>query len=139
MIRNNGTVKQLAWIPMAVIAIAIFSQSKPHAEFNVTNVSVSDANALVDSGAVVVDVRGKEAFDTRHIPGALNIPVDVLRTSIPATLAASKDAPVVVYCGDGSTLGPEGTSLLNKAGFSKAVNVRNGIQGWADAGLKVAH
>lgn len=128
---------KLIWLPFAVIAIAVYMrQSAP--VYDVKNISVAEASALVDGGAVVVDVRGKEAFDARHIPGALNYPVDVLRAGIPAVLAASKAMPVVVYCGDGVRIGPEGTSLLNKAGFSKAVNVEHGIQGWADAGLRVA-
>lgn len=128
---------KLIWLPFAVIAIAAYMRQSAPA-YDVKNISVAEASALVDGGAVVVDVRGKEAFDARHIPGALNYPVDVLRAGIPAVLAASKAMPVVVYCGDGVRIGPEGTSLLNKAGFSKAVNVEHGIQGWADAGLRVA-
>lgn len=132
---NSG--KRLPWLPFAVIAIALCAhQAKP--AYDVKNISVTEASALVDSGAVVVDVRGKEAYDTRHLPGALNYPVEILRAGIPAALAASKALPVVVYCGDGARIGPEGTSLLNKAGFSKAVNVEHGIQGWADAGLRIA-
>jgi rhodanese-related sulfurtransferase len=136
-----NTLKHLGrnfiWLPFAVIAISAYlHRSAP--TYDVKNVTVAEASVLVDGGAVVVDVRGKEAFDARHIPGALNYPVDVLRVGIPAVLAASKAMPVVVYCGDGARIGPEGTSLLNKAGFSKAVNVERGIQGWADAGLRVA-
>ena len=43
----------------------------------------------------------------------------------------------MVYCGDGTTLGPEGTHILNKAGFAGAVNLKPGIQGWAAAGLPI--
>lgn len=125
------------WLPFAVIAIAAYTQHSAPV-YQVKNISVAEASALVDSGAVVVDVRGKEAFDARHIPGALNLPVDILRSGIPAVLAASKAMPIVVYCGDGARIGPEGTALLNKAGYSKAVNVERGIQGWADSGLRVA-
>jgi rhodanese-related sulfurtransferase len=34
-------------------------------------------------------------------------------------------------------VGPEGTELLNKAGYANAVNMEAGIKGWADAGLPV--
>ena len=106
---------------------------------NVNNVSAQEASALISGGAVVIDVRGKEAFDARHIPGAFNFPLEVLRQGIPAVLASSKAANIVVYCGDGERIGPQGTALLNEAGYTKAVNVKNGIQGWADAGLKVVN
>lgn len=118
-------------------ALILLGRPSP-AAFKVTNVSVQEARAMIDGGAVVVDVRGKEAFDARHIPGALNVPLDTLRNAIPLALARSIAAPVVVYCGDGARIGPEGTSILNKGGFSKAVNMKSGIQGWADAGLAVA-
>jgi rhodanese-related sulfurtransferase len=124
------------WLPAAALALGIVIHQS--SGYDVKNVSVAEAGALVDSGAMVVDVRSKDAYDARHIPGALNIPVALLREAIPAVLASSKALPVVVYCGDGARIGPEGTSLLNKAGYTKAVNVEKGIQGWADAGRRVA-
>lgn len=39
---------------------------------------------------------------------------------------------------DGTTTGPEATQVLNKAGYSKAVNLKSGIEGWERAGLAVA-
>jgi rhodanese-related sulfurtransferase len=126
------------WLPVGVIALAVFVHAQMQPRFDVKNVSIDEAGALIDSGAVIVDVRPKEAFDKRHIPGALNLPVELLRDAIPVALASSKALPVVVYCGDGARIGPEGTSLLNKAGYTRAVNVEQGIQGWADAGRRVA-
>lgn len=132
--RNRRNLIGALILGAALIVVA--RQAQP--TFDVTNVSVQEARAMIDSGAVVVDVRGKEAFDARHIPGAINVPLETLRTAIPLALAQAIVAPVVVYCGDGVRIGPEGTSILNKGGFSKAVNMKSGIQGWADAGLTVA-
>jgi len=42
---------------------------------------------------------------------------------------------VIVYCGDGSTRGPEAAHLLAQAGFTQAANLRPGFSGWRDAGL----
>jgi rhodanese-related sulfurtransferase len=120
------------------LGTALFMLVRPQPTFDVRNVSIEEARAMIDGGAVVVDVRGKEAFAARHIPGAINVPLDALRNAIPLVLAQSIAAPVVVYCGDGERIGPEGTSLLNKGGYAKAVNLKSGIQGWADAGLTVA-
>ncbi|UUZ53519.1 rhodanese-like domain-containing protein [Massilia sp. H-1] len=130
--------KQFSWLPVALIALALFVHAQMQPRFDVKNISIEEVSALIDSGAVVVDVRGKEAFDARHIPGALNLPLSLLRDGIPAVLASSKALPIVVYCGDGVRIGPEGTSLLNQAGYTNAVNVEKGIQGWADAGRRIS-
>lgn len=127
---------QIIWLPLGLF-VAVICMLRLGPAYDVKNISVAEAGALIDSGAVVVDVRGNDAYDARHIPGALNFPVEILRSGIPAVLASSKAMPIVVYCGDGARMGPEGTALLNKAGFSKAVNVEHGIQGWADAGRAV--
>jgi rhodanese-related sulfurtransferase len=105
--------------------------------YNIKDISVSEAKVLIDSWALVIDVRKEDAFRHRHIPGALSIPLEVLRNGIPASLAQAKDKPVVVYCGDGVTTGPEGTHILNKAGYNRAVNIKTGIDGWSSAGLPV--
>lgn len=123
---------------LALILFALQKQSRADLDASVTSISVQQAETLIKQGALVVDVRGPEAYGARHIPGALNIPLDMLRTAIPAVLAGSIAKPVVVYCGDGVTIGPEGTALLNKAGYAQAVNVQHGIQGWAAAGMPIA-
>lgn len=125
------------YLVAGVLLIAVMLTSRTTPTYNVKNISIEEASALIDGGALVVDVRGKSAYDARHIPGALNIPLGTLSDGVPATLAKAKAESIVVYCGDGVKMGPEGTALLNNAGFSKAVNVEKGIQGWADAGLRV--
>ena len=106
--------------------------------YNVREVSTEDAKALIDGGALVVDVRGKDQFDFRHIPGAILIPLDELRARIPAVLEGAEAMTILIYCGDGVTNGPEGTEILNKAGYPNAVNLKPGIEGWASAGYAVA-
>lgn len=104
-------------------------------EFPVTTISASTAKSLIDQNALVIDVRSPDAYDAKHIPSAINIPLDTLRDGIPTTIANATAKPIVVYCGDGARTGPKATALLNQAGFSKAVNLKSGIQGWTDAGL----
>lgn len=127
------------WIAGLALALAVLVllPGRERETFDVREVGVDEARALIELGAVVVDVRGPGAYDGRHIPGAISVPLDDLRDGVPASLASSIAKPVVVYCGDGVTIGPEGTALLNRAGFSQAVNLRPGIRGWTDAGLPV--
>ena len=105
--------------------------------FNIREVSLAEAKSLIDSGALVVDVRDQGKYDFRHIPGAVLVPVDTLRVSIPASVGADKTRNILVYCNEGIAHGPEAAHLLNEAGFSKAVNLRSGIEGWANAGFPV--
>ena len=104
---------------------------------SVKDVTVSEARQLIDAGAVVVDVRDKSVSGSSHIDGALLIPLDALSGRI-SEIGADKTKPVVVYCNDGTNRGPRGTALLNEAGYTQAVNLKTGIEGWRAANLPTA-
>lgn len=122
---------------LAVMFAVAWSAMPNTLRYNIDEVDAFKAKTLVDAGAVIIDVRPKDKYDGRHIPGALSIPLEVLTVAIPAVLEAVKSKNIVVYCGDGSTLGPRGAQVLNEAGFSGAVNLKGGIGGWVDAGYLV--
>jgi rhodanese-related sulfurtransferase len=107
-------------------------------EYNVPQVDLAAAKELIAQGATVIDVRGSEVFNKAHIPMAVLVPLSVIRESVPVWLTAIKAQPVVVYCGDGSTHGPEATQLLVDAGFAHPVNLTAGMSGWKAAGYDVA-
>jgi rhodanese-related sulfurtransferase len=53
---------------------------------------------LKDGHVVLVDVLSPESFATRHIPGAVNLPVaDIARRA--AEVLPDRDAAIVAYCG----------------------------------------
>ena len=117
---------------------ALQAATIPERHFNVREVDVHAAKALLDQGAIFIDVRARDAFLTHHVAGALLIPLAELRTAIPKEVAAAKDKPIVIYCGDGARSGPEGTAILNDAGYANAVNLQGGMQGWDRAGMPAA-
>lgn len=121
-------------LPLIGVLLYTLGQSKRQT-FDIKEVGINEAKALIAAGALILDVREKEQFDHRHIPGAVLIPLAVLKVAIPAAIAYTKDRVILVYCGDGVTHGPEGTEILNKAGFTQAVNLKPGIEGWAAANL----
>ena len=123
-------------VPLVAVALWLANGAATR-PVEIKEVSINEARALIDSGALVVDVRDESAYQPRRIPGALSIPLDQLRRAIPASVADAKDKPIVVYCGDGVTTGPEGTQVLNNAGYGGAVNIRSGIRGWQDSGHPV--
>ena len=58
-------------------------------------VPVTSVRQLVDEGAFILDVRGKEAFDKSHIIGAVNIPLDEIRQRLGEI---PKDRTVYIHC-----------------------------------------
>ena len=59
---------------------------------------------LIESGALVLDVRSAEEFSSGHIDGAVNIPhTDV--EALAAALGEDKSRTAVFYCGSGRRAG----------------------------------
>jgi rhodanese-related sulfurtransferase len=85
--------------------------------------------AQVPAGAFLVDVRENDEWAAGHAPGAMHIPLGQLGaryTEIP------QDAPVYLICRSGHRSNQAAQALAG-AGW-QAVNVRDGMHGWADAG-----
>lgn len=106
--------------------------------YKVKEVDLAGAQQLIDAGALVIDVRGQDQFNFRHIPGAILITLEDLRAGIPQRLLAeAKDRAILVYCNRGLSHGTEATHILNVAGFAGAVNLKGGIEGRAGAGRPI--
>jgi len=78
---------------------------------------------LVDNGAVLLDVRTPEEFKAGHIKGAINIPVDQVKSRI--NEIRGKNKPVITYCRSGMR-SRTAQSILRSAG----IECHNG-GGWA--------
>jgi rhodanese-related sulfurtransferase len=125
-------------VPLAALVVAFIIYSVAGDRHpNVKDVSVSEARELIAAGAVVVDVRDKSASGSSHINGALLIPFEGLADRM-SEVSVDKSAPIVVYCNEGTNRGPRGTALLNEAGYTQAVNLKTGIEGWRAANLPTA-
>lgn len=55
---------------------------------------------LLRDGAIVLDVRTPAEFEKAHIAGALNIPIELLRSNLHRL--AEKNKPIIACCTDGS-------------------------------------
>ena len=106
-------------------------------DYQVPQLGIAQAKALLEAGARALDVRDQEKFDYRHLPNAALLPLVTLRAGVPLWLAALKTAPFVVYCNRGRNHGPEATHLLQAAGFTNVSNLTGGIEGWAEAGMPI--
>jgi rhodanese-related sulfurtransferase len=93
------------------------------------------SRAIADRGALVVDVRPKDAYDREHVANAISVPIGDLERRL-GELAPALDRPIVVYCGDGRT-GEQATRTMAGRGYTDAANVKGGIAAWKGAGLPV--
>ena len=131
-------VISLLLIACVIALSALTSRHSTAPASGARDVTAQEAQVLLAVGAVVIDVRDRAVSDRAHLPGALLIPLEALEARM-EKLQLAKTADIVVYCGDGSSAGPRAASTLNRAGYSKAVNLKSGFQGWSAAGLPVAH
>jgi 3-mercaptopyruvate sulfurtransferase SseA len=70
----------------------------PATEAEIPRVTVEEAKAAFDSGeAIIVDVRGSDSFETSHIAGAINIPLNEFETN-PEGLNLDKAQWIITYC-----------------------------------------
>jgi rhodanese-related sulfurtransferase len=137
--------KLVGWLLFAGLALAIAMSGQrvatdgPSAATrpDIREVTTQEAKAMIDAGALVVDVRDHAVSARAHLPNALLIPQEVLAARI-GQIEADLTRPVVVYCGDGSRLGPDATAALNQSGYKNAVNLKGGIDGWRASGLPTA-
>jgi phage shock protein E len=64
----------------------------------VTKIQQDEVRRLLESGAQLVEVLPAPMYETEHLPGAINIPLQQLNRQTTAQL--QRDCPVIVYCHD---------------------------------------
>lgn len=96
-----------------------------------TDVDAQAAQALVQRGAVLVDVRQPGEFRGGHAAGARNIPLGQLANRAGEL---KKDGTVLVICASGNR-SKAGRGILQRLEFSDVRNVVGGTSAWQRAGL----
>jgi len=72
----------------------------------------TDYAALVKSGAMIIDVRSKGEYETGHIRGSLNIPLDQLINHF--NKLKDKSKPVITCCASGMRSASAKSYLVSK-------------------------
>ena len=78
-------------------------------------------------------MREPNAHRARHIPGALNVPLDDLADLVPF-LPEDLDAPLLSVCERGNISLP-GVLFLNSLGYRNARSITGGTQAWSEHGF----
>lgn len=80
-----------------------------------------------DEEVVIVDVRTKEEYEEKHIPGALLIPNEEITETPPAELPVM-DAKILIYCRSGNR-SAQAAEKLSKMGYTNIYDF-GGINDW---------
>lgn len=84
---------------------------------------------LVQQGAIILDVRSKGEYQSGHIKGSINIPVDALKSNLSKL---KKDKPIITCCASGMR-SAAAKNMLKSNGYTE---VHNG-GGWTSLQNKI--
>jgi rhodanese-related sulfurtransferase len=110
------------------------------AKATITECSVRDAHACLNSNTLILDIREPAEYLRGHIAGAVHLPrgllefdihnvVDKLRTDLNVT---SDEQHIVLYCGTGGRSALAAKSL-EELGYKNVISMDGGIVAWAQA------
>ena len=84
---------------------------------------------------VLIEALPARYYVDAHLPGAINIPHDVIDENV-KTILPDLDAPIVVYCANGPCKNSGIAQMaLTKLGYSNVRDYHDGKQDWREAGL----
>jgi len=92
-------------------------------------ISMNDAITMMEeeSGYIILDVRTSEEFADKHIPGAINVPNEIIETEALSQLP-DKDQLILVYCRSGNR-SKQASEKLVALGYTNIVEF-GGINDW---------
>jgi len=98
-------------------------------------VSAMQAVQMMNQGALVLDVRGREFYEAGHIGEARNLSAADFDAQA-ESLKKWRDRNVIIYC-DSGVSGAGAARALSKLGFAKVFNLAGGIEAWRKENLPV--
>ncbi len=99
-------------------------------------VAASDLPVDVTGHYYLIDVRDRNAFARRHIPGAVNVRLSNVARQ-PRRLPVDKTTPILIY-GDSEEDAAGAVAALHRLGFSGVRYIAGGLAAWEDAGRMTA-
>ncbi len=101
------------------------------------SLSASDVKSLLESGAIVLDVRPGDDFGAEHVPGAINIPLSGQFASWAGALIGLSACPILIA--DTSEQLSEARTRLARVGIEDLRGyLQSGVAGWKAAGNATA-
>ena len=120
-------MKKWLLVVLAVSILALAACSNDSASYE--TIAIDEAEAKMNEGFVVLDLREPDEFAEGHIPSAQNKPLSVLQQDDFSEL--SPEEQYIVICRSGNRSQTASDILVN-AGY-KVVNVSAGMSSWTGA------
>ena len=117
------------------IAVAVIANEVRERMQSFAALSAAAAVPLMNQGALLLDIRAKDAYEAGHIGEARNLPEAEL-ASAADTLKKWREKNVIVYC-DSGMRSATAARTLSKLGFPKVFSLAGGIEGWRKDNLPV--
>lgn len=107
------------------------------AKLQCREVAIQDAQALLRSADVIIDVREADEYAAGHLAGAINIPRGLLEFKLSGTPALEpRDLNVVLYCKTSGRAALAATTMQSM-GYLQVVSIAGGMDAWVQAGMPV--
>lgn len=114
------------------------------AKATITECSVADTRACLNSDTLLIDVREAEEFQKSRIPGAVHVPRGLLEFQIHKVVetlrsnqhVAVEEQPIVLYCGIGARSALAAETMEN-LGYCNVRSMAGGMSAWLTANLPV--
>ena len=114
------------------LLITAYNYIKPQGSRNYTSLDTEEAKTMLEDNqdVVLIDVRNRDEYNSEHLRGAKNMPLDQLDKKH-GKLPRDKD--IVVYCHNGGR-SVRAIRKLEVAGFTQLYHMHEGLRGWNKAG-----
>lgn len=85
---------------------------------------------IINEGAILIDVRTKEEYNTEHIDGAILLPVDSIDENSIKDIVSDKDDVIIVYCQSGNR-SSKALDTLESLGYTEVYDL-GAISNWEE-------
>ena len=134
LIEFTGNHPYLVLAAVFMLVVVIVSEIRARLQ-GIAAIAPQDAIRLMNQGALVLDVRGREPYAAGHIGEARHVPLKDLAGSVDS-LKKYKEKPIVAYCDTGNEASLAAREL-RRLGFLKAFNLRGGLAAWQQENLPI--
>ncbi|HEY5718125.1 MAG TPA: rhodanese-like domain-containing protein [Motiliproteus sp.] len=124
------------WQLFGALAVTLVLLALSEARKGGPKLSPNLATQMINrDNAVVLDIRAKKEFQSGHITGAINIPLNELDKRS-GELNKHRDKPIIVVCNLGHTAAGA-TKKLHELKFEKVYKLAGGITEWKTQNLPI--
>ena len=122
-------VKKILPILAATLFLAGCAGSSEESKESYRQISMDQAVSMMEeeTGYIILDVRTVDEYKEKHIPGAINIPNEMIGTDKPEQLP-DKEQMILVYCRSGNR-SKQAAAKLAAQGYTNIVEF-GGIIDW---------